>query len=104
MPPTFAEDLAFAENLAFEQNVTLDQNLTLDQKTSLRVLETAPPRAFASARSWPPHPAALAALVDLGMSVPSIACYFGAPCADVARLCDRHALFDRRHGRSVRAR
>jgi hypothetical protein len=47
--------------------------------------------------TWPPVPAALAALLDLGLSVSSIAHYFRAPREEVTQLCDRYGLLPIRY-------
>ncbi len=41
---------------------------------------------------WPPHPAELAALVDLGMSLPTVAYYLGTPESRVAALLDYYGI------------
>ena len=41
---------------------------------------------------WPPHPAEIAALVDLSMSLPNIAYYLGTPASRVAALLDYYSI------------
>jgi hypothetical protein len=41
---------------------------------------------------WPPHPAEIAALVDLSMSLPNIAYYLDTPESRVAALLDYYCI------------
>jgi len=54
--------------------------------------ERDPKRRFVSDVDWPPHPAEIAALVDLSMSLPSIAYYLGTPESRVAALLDYYGI------------
>jgi hypothetical protein len=54
--------------------------------------ERDPQRRFVPDVDWPPHPAEIAALVDLSMSLPTIAYYLGTPESRVAALLDYYGI------------
>jgi len=53
-------------------------------------------RPFADKARWPIEPAALAALIDMGLSDRLIAEYFGVDCSDIRALRQRYGLLDGR--------
>jgi hypothetical protein len=66
--------------------------LGIPHTTSRSVLKACLFNSFVEGVIWPVEPAALAALIDMGLSDNQIATYFSVDLAEVHAVCERYLL------------